>query len=119
MTRLRRPCLQPGCPAVVSGRDGRCPEHAVPSRYRDPAQYQYYRSRAWRELSERVRREQPTCACGAPATQVHHRDGDWRDAERANLEAVCAPCHRSQSGRDHAAKRGQQPTPTPTPWGFA
>jgi hypothetical protein len=51
--------------------------------------------------------------CGERAsTQVHHKDGDWENAARANLEAVCDPCHRAHSGREHRAKRGQRPKET-------
>jgi 5-methylcytosine-specific restriction enzyme A len=111
---LPRPCLTPGCPAVVTGKTSHCPTHAPPdSRRKDPAQARFYGSKAWKRLREYVRREEPTCAMckERPSTQVHHRDGDWRNNDRRNLEAVCDPCHRSHSGRDHHAKRGQEPEP--------
>jgi hypothetical protein len=35
-------------------------------------------------------RDGATCFCGAPATDVHHIDGNWRNDDLANLRAVCA-----------------------------
>jgi 5-methylcytosine-specific restriction endonuclease McrA len=110
--KLPRPCLAPGCPATVTGRAVRCPEHALPdSRHRDPEQARFYGSTTWKLIRLRVRREEPTCrTCGTrPTTEVHHVDGDWRNNSRSNLEGICTPCHRSTSGRDHHAKRGEQP----------
>ncbi len=117
MSRLPRPCLEPGCPNTVTGRALRCPQHALPdARHRDPEQVRYYASAAWRALRARVRREEPVCGLcqERPSEQVHHIDGDWRNNQRANLQAVCAACHLERSGRDHQARRGQ-PSAPPAP----
>jgi hypothetical protein len=111
MSKLPRPCLTPGCPAVVTGKVSHCPEHAPPdARRRDPEQVRFYGSTRWKKLREYVRSQEPICAMcqERPSSQVHHKDGDWRNNDRRNLEGVCDPCHRQHSGRDHVAKRGQR-----------
>lgn len=41
----------------------------------------------------------PCARCGKPrATDVHHRDGDWRNNDRANLERICRKCHLKEHG---------------------
>jgi 5-methylcytosine-specific restriction enzyme A len=107
--RPLRPCAQPGCPALVRG-SSRCPRHTVKQsdrRQQDPEQARFYGSRQWKALRAMVRRQQPTCGvCGkAPSEQVHHRSGDWRDNRMENLQGVCSPCHRRESGAAHRARQ--------------
>jgi len=65
-------------------------------REQDSGRQWIYDSSRWRQLSAAVLAVQPVCACGAPATMVHHvvpiADGvdPW---EPTNLVAVCYRCH--------------------------
>ena len=47
------------------------------------------------------------CACGAPASEVHHvvavAEGGGDDM--GNLVAICGPCHRVETARQAAAGR--------------
>lgn len=108
--RALRPCSQPGCPRLVS--EGRCPDHEVKRadtyRPKPRDQQRFYGSAEWKALRARVLREEPVCQrCRERrATRVNHRDGDWRNTSRLNLEALCATCDASVTGRQHRAKRG-------------
>src|SRR5690606_10409561 len=57
------------------------------ARTKPRTQARFYGSREWKALRRRVRLEEPTCTiCHAAATtDVHHRDGDWRNTARSNL----------------------------------
>ena len=97
-TKLRVPCAEPGCSAIVAG--GRCERHQKPPpprpRFRDRAYGPH-----WRRIRLQVLAEQPLCACGARATQVDHiiplKDGGTND--RANLVASCKPCHSRKTAK--------------------
>jgi hypothetical protein len=42
----------------------------------------------------------PCERCGrANALDVHHRNGDWHDNRRENLERICRSCHNLAHGR--------------------
>jgi 5-methylcytosine-specific restriction endonuclease McrA len=73
---------------------------------KDTAQAQFYGSTGWKRLREYVRGQEPVCQlCGRrPSTNVDHIDGDWRNNSRANLRALCTPCERSHTARQHGAK---------------
>ena len=65
---------------------------------------------AWRTLRAAVLREQPVCALcrSAAATEVDHRDDDPTNNDRANLSALCKPCHSRKTNGDmgHNVKHG-------------
>jgi 5-methylcytosine-specific restriction protein A len=102
-------CAEPGCGEVLLDGPGRCAKHRRAG-WSGP-RYPGYDSR-WNKLSRKVRRERPLCErCRQrPSTQVHHRrhlkfpDPHWYDERE--LEALCDPCHRSETGR-YAALRQQ------------
>ena len=106
----KRPCRQPGCPALTDRRDGYCEQHAGYGHkmYKlsraDTGEQKLYQSARWRKLREQKLAEDPFCeACArakpariTAATIVHHRSplkqgGD--PFEWSNLEAICASCH--------------------------
>lgn len=42
----------------------------------------------------------PCAQCGAPnALDVHHKDGNWRNNVRENLERICRSCHKKEHYR--------------------
>jgi 5-methylcytosine-specific restriction protein A len=56
----------------------------------------------WRKLRAQVLAEEPRCKCGEQSVEVDHivakcfGGGD----ERANLGAICKPCHLTKSARE-------------------
>ena len=60
-------------------------------------------SAAWQKLRTRVLAEQPLCRmCDRPANVVDHASGDPSDNSRANLVALCEPCHNHKTKRQRA-----------------
>lgn len=57
---------------------------------------------AWRKLRAAVLRESPLCALcrTATATEVDHVDDDPTNNDRANLSALCKPCHSRKTNAD-------------------
>lgn len=89
------PCVEPGCPVLVTG-GGRCTEH----RYLRPngrdgtdAAWRKARARAIRRDGERCTR----CRSTGPV-EVHHLDGDWRNNRAENMVVLCPVCHRATPG---------------------
>ena len=86
-------CAVPGCPNIT--RFARCDEHRQAYETgRGSASDRGYDDR-WRSIRRAFLQVHPLCSCGAPATEVDHKDGsgprgnnDW-----SNLEAMCKPCH--------------------------
>jgi 5-methylcytosine-specific restriction endonuclease McrA len=109
-------CSFPGCGEILN-EPGRCAEHRREGyNWRGP-RLAGYDSTRWKRTSVRIRRERPTCErCGVrPSAHVHHRRHlHWPDPgffDPDELEALCAPCHRTVTGR-HAAmvKQGRANT---------
>ncbi len=104
-----RPCREPGCPALVHGRAGRCPQHARP---KAPGARDWYRARGgmfWFGLRRTVRERQGPCCpeCQAegvltPWTEVHHivplKDGGANEV--ANLVGLCKSHHSAHTARE-------------------
>lgn len=90
-------CTQPGCSVLVPR--GRCPQHAGVRRW-------YYTIR-WARLRQQVLMDQAyTCAhCGHVQLDMdidHIRPHDNHPAwfwSRANLQALCKPCHTRKTRR--------------------
>jgi 5-methylcytosine-specific restriction protein A len=115
----KKPCSQPGCPALVSRGERYCPDHQRAryqrenrARSEDPerrALDALYNSTRWRKYREWYLREHPLCAeCErngrtAAACIVDHivptADGGdfW---EESNHQPICDPCHRAKSARE-------------------
>lgn len=94
-----------------------CSRHALPGRSRckehgggswarvNPAAKGHYGA-DWRKIRAQVLREQPRCECGQRATDVDHiiaRADGGTDA-RANLRALCYPCHRRHTAEQNRAR---------------
>ena len=66
--------------------------------------------KAWRTLRAAVLREHPLCVLcrTAMATEVDHADDDPTNNDRANLSALCKPCHsrRTNASRGHRVTWG-------------
>lgn len=91
----------PYCPAHVPQRP-EATRAAYRAGYRDPAYY--------RERQATLNRARGVCeSCGTPAKlQVDHivplRDGGTNT--RANLQALCVPCHEAKTRGDRRRRRG-------------
>jgi len=113
MSSLPRPCLVPGCTALVKGAESRCPTHLTVARSRPPGSQKFYSSSRWQKIRASVRREQPVCQrClkdnrVTPSQTVHHIDNDFRNNETANLEGLCNACHFSISGAEHNLRKNR------------
>jgi 5-methylcytosine-specific restriction endonuclease McrA len=106
-TRAPHLCLVPGCPVITTARH--CPQHAVQAEHARPnyGVRRWYRTARWRALRAQVLRE-AAYQCGechqvTAALEVDHRvkhGGDRRLFwSRANLQALCSPCHGRKTKR--------------------
>lgn len=112
MTRVQlRPCLEPGCPQLVSS--GRCPEHAaaVDRAAHDRPWRSVYDNPRWRALRRQVRREQPWCAvdgCRNMTAEVDHivamQDGG-DPFDRDNVQGLCRRHHSEKTADELRARR--------------
>ena len=95
-------CSYPGCPNIVDGGAGRCPDHPYPNRRAGPtATPGGYGDRGWRNRRARYARDHPTCewpGCRQPVGIVHHLHGLRPDEpgglDPANLRSTCHHHHR-------------------------
>ena len=101
-----RPCLHPGCGALVVR--GRCDRHAVQERNeydfrRGSSAARGYDAR-WRRLRERILSEEPLCRiCGrAEAKHVDHIVPKARGGtdDRDNLQPLCHSCHSRKTAEE-------------------
>lgn len=92
-----------GCANPATYR-GYCTTHAQQRNRETHTNKSIYNSKRWAVLRRSVLFNHPLCACGEIATDVHHikdidKGGDpW---SRANLMALCHPCHSKITRRDH------------------
>lgn len=115
-----RPCLHPGCPALV--RDGWCDRHRPPKRVSrrrvSAAWHDWYSRRIW---TQRLRPAQllrePFCrVCAAQglrtrATVVDHiapHRGDWAlFVDEGNLQSLCKRHHDAKTAREQGDFRAK------------
>lgn len=129
--RPNRPCMHPGCGALVNGRDSKCTLHMQVQRQRENAQRDkaiasMYGSR-WRKARAIYLRSNPLCVqCIAaslivPANVVDHIEPHKGDEalfwNRANWQSLCAPCHSTKTasedggfGNERAKQRNDDQT---------
>lgn len=75
------------------------------------------RGLTWHNLRRRVLQEEPTCCrCPEPSTICDHIvplfEGGTDD--RANLQGMCAPCHKDKTAAESARSQGKrEPKPRP------
>jgi 5-methylcytosine-specific restriction protein A len=117
-----RPCLVCGV-LTKNERPARCDRHQLGVGWRDrpaplPPPLTY--KGEWPALSKQVLRDEPVCRCGGCG--VGHASGGCRRVsvlvdhvvsiadggarlDRANLQALCRPCHDSKSATDFGRRR--------------
>jgi 5-methylcytosine-specific restriction endonuclease McrA len=99
-------CAQPGCPVLV--KRGRCAPHAVLRAHTRPNRdtRRWYYRRDWLTLRDTVLTAAAyTCAqCGQITAQldvdhiVKHNGDPGLFLDRANVQALCKPCHSRKTG---------------------
>lgn len=96
-SRPPHPCNYPGCPAtVLSG--GYCDKHKG-KRISDPDRQRFETSAQWGRIRRAYLNTHPLCEdCEKEnrvtlATEVHHRNGNFRDNREENLAGLCISCH--------------------------
>jgi 5-methylcytosine-specific restriction protein A len=101
-------CSTPGCPRLAR-KGAQCPKCVREQRRRIDQRRPGARERGYDARWERTRAaflaEHPDCeTCGAPATDVDHRDGQGplgpRGHDFSNLRALCHSCHSERTARD-------------------
>ncbi len=95
---LATQCGEAGCPERT-WYGGRCPAHGGGWQGTRPM------PPGWSRLRRQVLREQPTCSCGEPSTEVDHilaRSLGGDPIDRRNLQALCSIHHREKTNRDRA-----------------
>jgi 5-methylcytosine-specific restriction protein A len=108
-SRPLRACVVPGCSALVT--TGRCAPHAVALEHTRPNRdvRKWYYTVAWAHLRAEVLTDAAyTCAqCGMVTSTldvdhiVKHEGDPAQFWNRANLQALCKPCHsrKTEQGR--------------------
>lgn len=114
-----RPCRWPGCPALVSEpRERFCEHHRKEHKRQADREYDRRRPSSaergydadWQRLRRMMLAEQPLCVMCldegrvTPATEVHHRDGNPRNNDPANLMPLCKPCHSRITNREQGGR---------------
>lgn len=106
---MHRPCRHPRCPNDALPGTTRCADHTSDAkpRTRDYGNRVSARARgydaAWEAYARAYLADHPSCQCcielgvtPLPSKYVHHRDGNPRNNDPSNHEAVCATCHQGR-----------------------
>jgi 5-methylcytosine-specific restriction endonuclease McrA len=99
VTARTKPCLVAGCQQYALNGASYCREH---TRRRPELGLTGQRGTrgGWRRVRAQViRRQNGLCACGRPATQVHHL-GPPGDSRPEMLVGLCPACHNAAHGRE-------------------
>ncbi len=110
-TAVRRPCAQPGCPALVL--KGRCPEHTTENtrridRYRGSRHERGYDA-TWEATRDRIlERDFHLCQVCLTRTagEVDHvvpKEAGGSDDDN-NLQSICSICHDIKTGTENATR---------------
>lgn len=124
-----KPCLHPGCGALVRDGSGRCPKHLEQKQQIDKKhQQQYDKQRGtssqrgygdrWKKARATYLRSHPLCVtCKAagllePATVVDHKIPHKGDQElfwnQENWQVLCKPCHDRKTAAEDGGWRNQR-----------
>jgi len=108
-----KPCIEPGCPALVGKGESRCTLHQPePWQGRATFEERYGISRnQWTKIRRRaIRRDGGRCAqCGATGPlQVDHITPVSKGGghELSNLQTLCGVCHDAKTATDRKAQDG-------------
>ena len=110
MAELRKPCVHPGCMALVKGGGSRCSKHAQ----QDQREYDQQRGsaakrgygRRWQRYRASFLAEHPICSrCGDVAEAVDHIQpvtgpDDPLFWEPTNHQGLCQSCHSSKTASE-------------------
>lgn len=104
--RPARPCLAPGCPAVVRGAS-RCPAHQLPRRPHTRSTAERGYGSAWQRLSAQVIARQPWCShCGTSGDESNPLTADHilplargGLSTLDNLQTLCRDCNSRKRDR--------------------
>ena len=118
--KLGKQCWSPRCPNVVTGAGAYCDAHKAVSANKAFAtarreRLKFYSTAQWQRIRKLKLGENPLCEkCGKVASHhVHHRERARDNVSgrfvMANLEALCARCHRKETQREtrETARKGK------------
>jgi 5-methylcytosine-specific restriction endonuclease McrA len=91
----------PSCRSIIRAADYRRHRQAHRQRPTRQANGRSGSTRAWRQLrAQIIARDGGRCrGCGTTERlEIHHRDGDWRNDDPANLVTLCVDCHPRSPG---------------------
>lgn len=111
---LGKPCREPRCSAIVTGKDNYCEKHK-PAKWvqggQAPERLTFYSGERWQKLRKIKLAQNPICEIcnGRFATQVHHlskaRDDLAGRYDMNNLQSVCVWCHAKETQKETLATR--------------
>lgn len=109
-----KPCKEPRCSVIVTGKGKYCDRHD-PGRWVSkeaaPEKLSFYYGDRWRHIRKIKLSRNPVCeVCNVRlATQVHHlskaRDDIEGRYEMSNLQSICVWCHAKETQRETLATR--------------
>ena len=114
-----RPCRSPGCPELVTIREGFCETHLAQNRLNQRHRHRrydqkrmadaderklsrFYRTSTWRKLREAYITEHPLCelcsqlgriTVGTVVDHIIERRDGGHDTDKDNLQTLCNRCH--------------------------
>lgn len=110
MSYLFRPCRQPGCPGLISGKGNRCREHQREYEKQRGSPRQRGYDRRWEKIRLMVLQGQPLCVDPfgehgervVEATEVDHITPLRSSGTNmfANLQSLCKSCHSRKTMND-------------------
>jgi len=109
--KLGKPCREPRCPEIVTGKEKYCKQHQS---LEEPYRFNYcrkpklklYHTAAWKKLRAWKLAQDPVCEkCKrVPARVVHYlkQAREWPELqlEPSNLMSLCDQCHNQASGSE-------------------
>lgn len=113
----KKMCKAPGCVNYREEGSNYCLKHRDREvdwwkKFPDTPWNDLYRSPEWIELRREVLNEQPTCPCGAKATEVHHIIPHRGNLElffnKDNLIGLCHKCHCIETSKEIKERRNER-----------
>jgi 5-methylcytosine-specific restriction endonuclease McrA len=123
---LGRPCKEPRCPAIVTGKERYCEKHrslkwgGADTYTGGKEPLSFYNTQRWQRTRQLKLNQNPICeVCGTRfATQVHHllkaRERPDLRFVMTNLQSICAWCHAKETQKETQETRNESRKQKPT-----